>query len=430
MSADEISESVGLAPLSADGPCTSMQQLTVQVLEDVLYNIVHDICLRTHREEKIARANSAAIAVEKKAELLRQNSPDEDSDTGEARTVKTDMAAYINGESILLKNPLTAVNEILCPKCSLTRLLYPIDGKGARKPDHPLDHYCKARPFIDKLDHDIYGQTFKPEGPGRGKRKADMVETKVQTEDPKTTPPPDAPRQNIAFPHAKCQNCNSHIPIRRMNRHMMRCIGGGGRGAAKNANQALQNGNGNGSRGGSQATSRNGTPAPGSQTNGRGSPNKRSMEDGWDSESPVKKKKASTKKTAAAKLKAPSMKKSSSQHSASKLSFESRLPNSDDDDGPGNDDNGDGEYDSTIAVEPKKKTLPKIKLTTKKKVDALGLGIAVSGGMKLKEKKWKYGTGNKPAVPPDVIKIKKTEKSEAGRASPDSSRTMSSSPPE
>ena len=361
--------------------------------------------------------------MEAKAQTLALLTPDEDSDTGEPRPVKTEAAAVINGETTLLKNPLQSTTDILCPKCGLPRLLYPIDGKGARKPEQPLDTYCKARPFIDKPDHDIYGQTFKPEGPGRGKRKADMVETKVYKEDANTTPPPDAPRQNIPFPHAKCQNCNSHIPIRRMNRHMMRCIGGGGRGAAKNANMQLQNGNGNGngSRGGSQAGSRNGTPAPGSQNNGRGSPTKRSMEDDDDSDSPVKKKKT-IKKTAATKLKAPKMMKSSSQLSASKLSFESRAPNSDNEDG--DDDDGDGEYGSTIAVEPKKKLIKKITIKKKPTTDALGI---------VKKSKWKYGNGTKPnlpPLPPDVAKFKKNGKGDGDGNSPDSSRTMSSSPVE
>ena len=37
------------------------------ILDDVLYNLIHDIVLKAHREEKMARANTAAIIVEQLA---------------------------------------------------------------------------------------------------------------------------------------------------------------------------------------------------------------------------------------------------------------------------------------------------------------------------------------------------------------------------
>ncbi|KAH8597758.1 hypothetical protein B0O99DRAFT_592316 [Bisporella sp. PMI_857] len=394
MTEDDTFAPIGILSSDQDGPPTPMQQLTTAVLEDVFYNIIHDICLETHREEKQALANSAAIEIENRARDL--GLPGE-----EEAEVQTEGAVYRDGQVLLVKNPLQTSTELLCPKCYLPRLLHPIDGKGAQKPALSLDKYCKARPFIDKPDYDIYGQTFK-ENVGRGKKRVE-VETKAQENN--GTPPPDAPRQNIPFPHAKCNNCNKHVLIHRMVRHMNRCIGGGGRSAARSANMQIQNGSD------SRAGSRNGTPVPGSG-NGKTSPSKRSIDEDEDSDSPVKKKKL-TKKSAVTKLKAPKMMKSSSQLSSSKLSFESKAPNSDDED-EDNDDDGDGEYGTTISVEPKKKA-PTNKLVIKKK-NSLNL---------VPKKKWKYGTAL-PPLPPDVVKMRSNGKANGDGDSPESSQTLSS----
>jgi len=283
--------------------------------------------------------------------------------------------------------------------------------------------YCKKRPFIDKGPYyDIYGQTFEMAGPGRGKKKKDMINplllqsakegTPNGSQD--SSPPPSALlAKPIPFPSAKCDSCNKHLSIRRMNSHMNGCIGGGGREASRNALTKIQNGNGNGSQNGNTPPgSRNGTPAPGTK---RSSPNKRSPGDDFDSDTPQKKKKT-IKKTATTKLKlqAPKMVKSSSQHSASNLSFESRVPNSEDEDDD-NDDERDGDFGSTNTAETKKKTKPVVKkikeVTTKKKwlyKDGKG------GGVK---------PGVPPILPPDTNKAKQNG---VDGDSPESSQTLSS----
>jgi hypothetical protein len=54
------------------------------VLDDIVYNIVHDILLKTHREEKMARASSAAIVVEQLAAQADPTTTDDSSATGQA----------------------------------------------------------------------------------------------------------------------------------------------------------------------------------------------------------------------------------------------------------------------------------------------------------------------------------------------------------
>jgi hypothetical protein len=49
------------------------------------------------------------------------------------------------------------------------------------------------------------------------------------------SPPTNEAPKPIAFPHAKCLNCTTFLPIKRMSNHMVKCIGGGGRDSSRNA---------------------------------------------------------------------------------------------------------------------------------------------------------------------------------------------------
>lgn len=390
-----------------------------------MYNIVHDIVLNTHREEKMARANSAAIIVEQMVEkaAAAPNGQILEPDTDQA-TIKTEAAVYKDGEVNLIGNPLKNVHEIRCSKCGLPRLLHPVDGNGAKRPQPGIE-YCKKRPFIDKPYHDIYGQTFVPEGPGRGKKKKDMINplkaqiTKEGTpsasqESPGTSPPlSEGPAKPIPFPHAKCHNCNTFLPIKRMNNHMVKCIGGGGRDSSRTAMLKIQNGNSNGSQVGTTPPgSRNGTPAPGGgYVKGKHSPTKREAGDDFDSDSSPHKKKKPVKKTAATKLKTPKILNPASPISSSNLSFEQVPDSGDDDDDDGAED--DGEY-GTVVVEPGKK----LKTVMKKGKEQSGT-----------KKKWLHGKGSmKPSLPPvgapDLAKIK--VKKAQGEPESESSQTLSS----
>jgi hypothetical protein len=253
------------------------------VLDDVLYNIVHDLLVKVHRDEKIARAATAAIRVEKLA------ADASDSSTPDARPdvkVETDAAIYDEGKVLLKGNPLVTTKDIVCPRCHLPRLLYPTDGKGARKPD-PSIIYCKKRPYIDKPGYDIYGQTWVAQGPGRGKKKKDM-EKKIDPNTPADSPTPAAeggttgggaasrPPNMLSFPSATCSKCKRCILVTRLNNHMGSCIGNSGRNASRAAAQKISNGNSNGNGDGTPPSSQKGTPLPGSRAT---SPKKRDGDD-------------------------------------------------------------------------------------------------------------------------------------------------------
>ncbi|KAI2639183.1 hypothetical protein GGS21DRAFT_416340 [Xylaria nigripes] len=258
-----------------------MEHVTHAVLDDLLYNIVHDLLIKVHRDEKIARAATAAIRVEKLA------ADTADSSTPDARPnvkVETDAAIYDDGKVLLKGNPLATTKDIVCPRCHLPRLLYPTDGKGARKPD-PSIIYCKKRPYIEKPGYDIYGQTWVAPGPGRGKKKKDM-EKKTDLNAPDTPASTSEagntgagaggassrPAHVLTFPSATCSKCKRCILVTRLNNHMGSCIGNSGRNASRAAAQKISNGGSSGNGDGTPPSSQKGTPLPGSRAS---SPKKR-----------------------------------------------------------------------------------------------------------------------------------------------------------
>ena len=233
-------------------------------------------------EEKMARATTAAIRIEKLA-----------IDSVEAVTldarpdihVETDAAIYDDGKVKLKGNPLKTTKDVLCPKCHLPRLREPTDGKGAKKPD-PGIIYCKKHPYIDKPGYDIYGQTWMPQGPGRGKKKKDMEK---KLEEVGIGAGEARPPNVLSYPSATCSKCKRCILVTRLNNHMGSCIGNSGRNASRAAAQKISNGNSQNDH--TPPSSQKGTPRPGSRAS---SPKKRegdNLDDDDDSESSHKTKK-------------------------------------------------------------------------------------------------------------------------------------------
>ncbi|KPM39672.1 hypothetical protein AK830_g6863 [Neonectria ditissima] len=260
----------------ANDDAGSMDKLAHSVLDDVLYNIISDLLMKTHREEKTARATTAAIRVEKLATDASETSTPESKP--EVR-IETDSAIYEDGKVLLKGNPLKTTAEILCPKCHLPRLLHPTEGKGSKKPD-PSIIYCKKHPYIDKVGCDIYGQSWVGPGPGRGKKKKDVE--KNDSPAPEQRPP-----NVLSFPSATCSKCKRCILVTRLNNHMGSCIGNSGRNASRAAAQKLSNGGSQ--HDGTPPSSQKATPTPGSRA---ASPKKRdASDDEEESESSHKKKK-------------------------------------------------------------------------------------------------------------------------------------------
>ena len=350
------------------------------VLDDVLYNIVHDLVLKVHRDEKMARANTAAIKIEKMAlDASESSTPDSRPDV----RIETDAAIYEDGKVLLKGNPLMTTKDILCPRCHLPRLLYPTDGKGAKKPD-PGVIYCKRHPYIDKPGYDIYGQTWVAPGPGRGKKKKD-VEKKLDPNDassPAATEgsAKDRPPNVLSFPSATCSKCKRCILVTRLNNHMGSCIGNSGRNASRAAAQKISNG---GSNGGSQNDntppgSQKGTPLPASRA---ASPRKRDgdeFDEDADESDPTNPKKKKLKPTALTKkviLKTKTASvanpKKEKVKASSMLNVEQKVEDDD-------------MEDSTVQVAPKKSTGKGGPSPAKKLKLGLGSKPVLSGPKKAK----------------------------------------------
>jgi hypothetical protein len=355
------------------------------VLDDLLYNTIHDLLLKVHRDEKIARANTAAIKVEKLAmSTIEGVTVDPKPDV----EIETDAAIYKEGKVTLKGNPLKSTKEILCPRCHLPRLLHPTDGKGARKPD-PGVIYCKRHPYIEKPGYDIYGQTWVAPGPGRGKKKKDQ---KLDPNDPSSPVPgtegsaKDRPPNVLSFPSATCSKCKRCILVTRLNNHMGSCIGNSGRNASRAAAQKISNGSQAGSQNNDNTPpgSQKGTPLPGSRA---ASPRKREAdefdEDAEESDPTNPKKKKlkpnSLPKKVILKSKSPSAagnpKKEKPPKGGSNLHLEQKV---DDDD----------VKDSTVQVAPKKPTpVPKSASPAKKIKLAKPPLPSPAGGKKAKKER-------------------------------------------
>ncbi|KAK0737457.1 hypothetical protein B0T21DRAFT_164908 [Apiosordaria backusii] len=335
-----------------------MNKLAHSVLDDILYDLVHDLLIKVHRDEKSARANTAAIKVEKLAlNAIDGSTPDQRPDV----EIETDAAIYKDGKVTLKGNPLKTTKEILCPRCNLPKLLHPTDGKGAKKPDLGVI-YCKRHPYIEKPGYDIYGQTWVAPGPGRGKKKKDME--KKDPNDPNSPVPgtegsaKDRPPNVLSFPSATCSKCKRCILVTRLNNHMGSCIGNSGRNASRAAAQKISNSNG-GSQNNDNTPpgSQKGTPLPGSRA---ASPKKRDAEedDDADESDPSKPKKKIKLANNALKnkvvLKAANTTKKEKAKGSSMLNVEQKV---DDEEGK----------NSTVQVAPKKSN-PKGPSPTKNKI--------------------------------------------------------------
>ena len=237
-----------------------LQLLTLEqissILEDCLYNIVSDAVLKVHREEKVARMQSAAIV----AEQIHERAKGEGSAANitpahlqPCATVAEDGKTYLHG------NPLRTTQEILCPTCRLPRLTYPTTGKNSRASD-PGKDYCAKQPYIDKAGCDIHGKSLALEKPSKKSKAAKDAKKQASpdgSESPNGSPSngkiSDMPAATT-IPSAKCPNCPRYMAFTRIAQHMDRCLGLSGRQSSKNAMTKLNTG--------TPRDSRSGTPKP------------------------------------------------------------------------------------------------------------------------------------------------------------------------
>lgn len=203
--------------------------------------------VKAHRDEKISRMQSAAIIAQKAKSELK----DEPGDKIKHQAAVTSGASITEDGKILLHgNPLHTTPEVLCLVCRLPRLRYPTTGRNSRIPE-PGKEYCAKQPYISKDGCDIYGKPLNQPKPTNKSKAAKVAKTKTEpspdeSESPGGSQPngrePDKP-VSTPVPSTKCPNCMRYsMPFSRIAQHLDRCMGIGGRKAAKDATEKMSQG--------------------------------------------------------------------------------------------------------------------------------------------------------------------------------------------
>lgn len=248
------------------------------IVEDCLFNIIHDIVLQTHRDEKLQRMQSAATVAEQAAIAEHQENAEKvaKGSNPQPPSVKIDTpaAVYDNGRVTLRGNPLKTTPEIVCPHCKLPRLMHPIAGAGSQLPDLSKQ-YCTRHPFVSRPGHDIYNNPF-PTDMAKTKKERELIKRQEKDNTPGSQDA-DSQENSIAklaaggkpasyIPWHTCPNCKRSLLITRFAQHAEKCLGIAGRQSSRNAMAKLNSqGAGSAATGNTPLGSRVGTPVPGSQ---------------------------------------------------------------------------------------------------------------------------------------------------------------------
>ncbi|KAH0558604.1 hypothetical protein GP486_004744 [Trichoglossum hirsutum] len=328
-----------MKPNTTEGDVLSVEEqldlMAEGIFEDIFENILHDYVLREHREEKILRAQSAAVLGRQAAEaaaaqelpghansltpnasLTGSPAPITSSTAvGGSKAVHTKSGIFEDGQFYLKGNPLETQQDIICVRCGLQRRMSHSEAQDPNK------KYCKRLPFLNKPGFDIYGRPFLLEAGGsnrNGKEKdvaaaralADQASTPGSFESPATTPPDGTASKTASeapvkapkkpqIPLLACRNCNRNIACNRFASHLKSCLGlgsrrRGGRDASQGASQNAYT---------TPCGSKTGTPMPEPRRNTANSPERR---DGGDDDSNDEPKKKKAKKPTQSK---PALKK-------------------------------------------------------------------------------------------------------------------------
>ncbi|KAK7189175.1 transcriptional activator [Paraphaeosphaeria sporulosa] len=264
-----------------------LEDLTRDILESLIHNIIYQTALSCHRSEKQLRMQSAATSAESLA-LANIEPPSIKNSQSQPSlpTAETDAALYENGRVFLKGNPLKTTPEILCPHCKLPRLMHPIMGKGMQQPDLTRE-YCMLYPWVQRSGHDVYGNPF-PTDMAKSKKERELLKQQQKQQDKESVGTPGSQDTDMNagdgtqgkeiklntggkpasyIPWHTCPKCKRSLLITRFAHHLDKCLGISGRQSSRAAMAKISGVNGSGS-GNTPLGSRMGTPAPGSQGDG------------------------------------------------------------------------------------------------------------------------------------------------------------------
>lgn len=261
--------------LSAD----SVAELTSDILEDVLRNIVLSTVLGCHRAEKLLRMQSAATQAESMALAALEPQPHKPTALV-IPSADTRAARYDNGRVFLRGNPLRTTPDMTCAHCKLPRLMHPIMGRGMHTPDLSRE-YCMLYPWVQRPGHDVYGNPF-PTDMAKTKKERELIKQQqkhadrdsistpgsqdadlptAEPKDPKEIKLNTGGKPASYIPWHTCPNCKRSLLITRFAQHLEKCLGISGRQSSRNAMAKLVSGPAQ-AMASTPVSSRMGTPAP------------------------------------------------------------------------------------------------------------------------------------------------------------------------
>ncbi|KAJ5919283.1 hypothetical protein N7466_010226 [Penicillium verhagenii] len=211
-------------------PAGTVAKVTSDILNETFHNIIHDLVVKVHRQEKVARMRSAVVLARQKAEegayvpdespsskSIVDNKPREmviDPVKLAGTHIETDAATFDHGKVLLKGNPMQTMKEVVCTECRLPRLTYPPNGSGFRPTPDPNREYCQNGPLVVLPGHDVHGKLF-----------AIMPNPKKKKTEKDSTIP--------EVPTSKCPVCPRYFVMNRVAQHLDRCMNISGRGSAR-----------------------------------------------------------------------------------------------------------------------------------------------------------------------------------------------------
>jgi len=172
-----------------------------------LFNIISDVVMAAHKEEKMARMETAEIlAFKASKEQLNDDKKNIDESDEMPPPTTTDSES---GELLIKGNPLKTIKENLCPRCHLPSRDPLVNDETQEK------RYCVKSTYTSLPGHDIYGRSL-TKAPSKNPRKASKASL-TDTQQPKAMSLP-------PVPNSECPNCSQKLTVSQMARHLDRCM--------------------------------------------------------------------------------------------------------------------------------------------------------------------------------------------------------------
>lgn len=204
----------------------------------MMYSILSDTVLETHRKVKIQRMDSAALLAVQLDENDTRNSEGSSQHSG---SMTSSARKDDQGKIYLIGNPLKSVPENICQTCYLPSS----NELGKSNSVHnPRRKTCAKRSYITTPGYDVHGRPLKDEKDAETSKNAKIESHTDSSQSNSLTP--SGPDLNASAsdiyspPTAKCPNCPRYLIVTKMAQHMAKCLGISERKSSRDAKMKIQ----------------------------------------------------------------------------------------------------------------------------------------------------------------------------------------------